>query len=266
MVLNKDITHQLQNYYNHQARKYAHTRRKFWVEKKILKISLEEYLITYRIKKLKILEFGCGDGRFLREVLLPLSEKENIVIEYIGVDISQWLLDIAQEQIKQYWKSISTTFICADILDYISNCKQEEFDCVVGMSSFQHIQTYEQRLYLMQYFYKVLKYDGIIMMLNWSFSYWFLQKYWKAILWWIGRYFTSFWKQDWNSMYLPWKAKDQIFDRFYHIFLLKEFRKLVLFSSFVIKQLGYIDQQWRLVDTFSRARSIFFIAQKSVLG
>lgn len=60
----------------------------------------------------------------------------------------------------------------------------------------------------MQYFYHILRYDGVVLMLNWSFSERFIKKYWKALLQGIKNYLVSFGKQAWNSLYLPRKSAD----------------------------------------------------------
>ncbi len=279
MHLSQTVVNNLKHYYNDQAKKYAQTRHKFWAEKWLLQETLEQYYTTYHKKKIRILEFWCGDGRFLREVVVPLLQKSiekntPLSIEYIGVDISEWLLAFAHtfvyELPQEYKQYFTATFICADILNYVTECKQENFDCIVGIASFQHIKNYTERLFLMQWFYKILKYDGILLLVNRSFSEWFIKKYRKAILWWLWKYIISFWKWEWNSLLLPWKTgkkkqKDEIFYRFYHIFLLREFRKLLLFSSFVLKKMGYIDKQWKLWDTIKTAKNTFFLAQKNVI-
>lgn len=275
MLSNRTVNN-LTKYYNHQATKYHQTRRKFWHEKKILQEVIKEYISSWeksnqKNKSIKILEFWCGDGRFFREVLSEIvaeknkSEKKNtLTIEYTGIDISDKLLKIAEKTASEQQK-IKTRFICADIAEYIENIEQESYDIIVWIASFQHIKDYKTRLYLMKSFYKALYYDGIILMLNWSFSDWFIKKYWKSIAKGIKNYLISFGKVWWNDLELPWRTKGKTFLRFYHIFTLKEFRKLVLFSGFVLKKLTYITNDSKFSEKIKNARNSLFIAKKSII-
>lgn len=63
-------------------------------------------------------------------MLAEFADKHHITIHYVGVDISESLLAIAEETAKRC-PSISAQFICADIIDYVSTCTQESFDMVV---------------------------------------------------------------------------------------------------------------------------------------
>lgn len=55
--MTRPIVKTLSHYYNHQAEKYAQTRRKFWSEKSLLLDTLTQYVEKYALKELRILEF-----------------------------------------------------------------------------------------------------------------------------------------------------------------------------------------------------------------
>gem|GEM_PF-3594249 len=73
-------------------------------------------------------------------------------IEYIGIDISSELLDIAKTEFPK------SNFVCENMLDYIQKPEQESFDFIVMTASFQHISTPKDRIFLLKNCYRVLKY------------------------------------------------------------------------------------------------------------
>jgi ubiquinone/menaquinone biosynthesis C-methylase UbiE len=173
-----DIKKDLQQFYNKEAKKYYETRKKYWKDVEYLLEALE----SFRGKKIRILEFGCGSGRFASYLLQHYQGD----FDYIGVDFSQKLIDLAQKELPDF------TFICSDISTFVLQQEQESFDIIVGTSSFQHIPNKKERLFLMKYFYGLLKYEGLFMMLNWAFSQRFFRTYWKQCLSSFGKWCMSF--------------------------------------------------------------------------
>ena len=83
------VTQKLQQFYDAQAEKFVSTRRKHRPE-------FEHLLAAIPVKKrgkLKVLEIGCGGGRFAAY----LAESYEGKIDYTGIDISGNLLEKAQE-------------------------------------------------------------------------------------------------------------------------------------------------------------------------
>jgi hypothetical protein len=90
----------------------------------------------------------------------------------------------------------------------------------------------------MKNFYRILKYDGKLIVSNWSLSHRFLKKFWKEILNAIFKYIVSFGKSSVRDIFVPWKSnKDKVEFRFYHIFSLKELGNLAMLSGFVVNKL-----------------------------
>ncbi|MEI7563365.1 MAG: class I SAM-dependent methyltransferase [bacterium] len=168
------VQEELSIFYDDQATKYAQTREKYRSEAHLF---LDEILSSPQ-KHLHILEFGCGSGRLLQQ-LTQIKDKK---ISYVGVDLSKKLLTIAKKQVKPSNKNLLCTFVCDDILNYIGSCKQESFDFVIGVASFQHMPSKKDRYYLLKNSYRVLVYEGKLIMSNWSLSQWFLRKYSKEML------------------------------------------------------------------------------------
>jgi 2-polyprenyl-3-methyl-5-hydroxy-6-metoxy-1,4-benzoquinol methylase len=122
---NQEIKQDLQSFYNTEAKKYAETRKKFWHEEKaILDAITPLFLDISQIspnpslsrgennefpldkggrgeaegdlqnKKIRVLEFGCGSGRFAT----LLNQNFPGQFDYVGIDLSDELLSYASTQ------------------------------------------------------------------------------------------------------------------------------------------------------------------------
>lgn len=247
------ITKDLQLFYDKEAEKYYFSRKKFWHDW----IYIKELINKIGKKKITLLEFWCGGWR-----LLDFLENEfpDINFIYTGVDISKELLNLASKN-----RTIKNcTFVCDDIVHYVTTLKQEHFDLVIWLASFQHITSRKARVYLMQYFYKILKFDWYLFMINWSFSSRFIKKYKTSLFASIKKNILSFWKYDWKDLYLPWKSGIQTFERFYHIFLKKELLNLSRFSGFITLKVAYLNKQWKMIDSWRDSKNTIFLAKKDI--
>jgi len=242
----------IKNFYNETADKFAQTRQKFWPEFLYIKKEIEN--IIKQKSKIKILELWCWSWR-LYKYLQENFAKE--VIEYKWIDISEKLIEIAN---KTWWD-----FEIADMLEFLEKQEQQSFDLIIAVASFQHIFSYKERLLIMKNIYRILNYDGKIIMFNWAFSYWFLKKYilliLKSFLIWILTFFTK----PINDVFITWKQDWKIYYRYYHIFLLFELKKLAKMSWFIIQELCYISQTWEKTISLKKARNSMIIWKKSIM-
>ena len=88
---NQEIKQDLELFYNSEAKKYAETRKKFWHEEKAI---LETITPLFEEKeKIRILEFGCGSGRFAT----LLNQNFPGQFDYVGIDLSDELLSYASQ-------------------------------------------------------------------------------------------------------------------------------------------------------------------------
>lgn len=252
-----DIKASLASFYNAQAEKYYHTRNKHRADANIFL----DIIKSSEKKTINILEFGCGSGR----LLVHLTQLKGIKINYIGVDISKNLLSFAKKQVtgKSASKNITTTFVCDDIVHYLKWLKQESFDFVIGVASFQHIPTVKERFFVMKNIYRILKYDGKLIMSNRSFSRWFLRKFKKDLLYAIWKYISSLGKHERNSIMVPRKNGKTIDKRFYHIYTLAELKKLGSLSGFIIEKLSYLTK-WTTTPSRKESQNSLIIAKKSI--
>ena len=153
------------------------------------------------------------------------------------------------------------------MLSFLEKQDQQNFDMVVAVASFQHIPTKYERLLIMKNIYRVLNYDGVVLMFNWSFSKWFFKKYSKQIikslLIWILTLFTS----PINNIYVPWKdnKSEKTYYRYYHIFFLYELKYLFKNSGFIIQESCYINKKWEKSISRIDSRNSIFLWKKTVL-
>lgn len=142
------IHEDLAKFYDHEASKYASTRKKIRLEADIF----IDQIASFPKESLRILELGCGSGRFL-EQLSKITDKQ---IDYIGIDISAGLLEEA-DKIKMP-KNIHKKFILADMISFLKSLEQESYDIIIGIASIQHLPTKKTRLLCTKYSYRALHY------------------------------------------------------------------------------------------------------------
>jgi len=249
-----NIKSDLKLFYNSQAEKYSNTRKKYRPDSDII---IEE-IRKYWKKTISILEFGCGSWR----LIAYLQWIKWIKIKYTGIDTSDKLLNFAEKEIKK--NKTDYKLINDDIVNYVKEFGQETFDFIIGTSSFQHIPTAKERFFLMKNFYRILKYNWKVIIINRSFSRWFIRKYINELSKWVIRFLISFWKKDRKDLFIPRKANDKVYPRFYHIYTIPELENLSSVSWLVVDKLWYLDQQWKIINKRQNAKSSILIWGKSI--
>lgn len=249
---NQEIKQDLQSFYNCEAKKYAETRKKFWHEEKAIIDAITP--LFEQNEKVRILEFGCGSGRFATLLNKNFANR----FDYVGIDLSDELLSYASKE------NPNLTFFQWDVTKLIKNFEQESFDLIIWTSSFQHIPTSKERSFLMKNFYRLLNYDWTLLMTNWSLSDWFIKKHTKIvmkakILSWI-----KFNKLIARDLMVPrtdgsWK----VYERFYHFFSLEELRNLANFAGLTLMTNIFIDGDGKFIDNEKISHSSLFIASKT---
>lgn len=158
----------LAKFYSKNAKHYHQTRQKFWVDgEKIL-----EQIKALGLEKVRILELGCGSGRFLSYFKLWYQKD----FEYVGMDISEGMLELAKQEHPE------SQFITGDMSQILNSFDGECFDIVIACASFQHLPNRKERQSLIDKCYRVLRYEGLLMMTNWAFSKRFLKKHWRIFI------------------------------------------------------------------------------------
>jgi len=250
---NQEIKQDLESFYNSEAKKYAETRKKFWHEEKAILDAITP--LFEKNDKVRVLEFGCGSGRFATLLNQNFPDK----FDYVWIDLSDELLSYASNA------NPNLTFFQWDITKLIKKFDQESFDLIVWTSSFQHIPTNKERSFLMKNFYRLLDYDGILLMTNWSLSKWFVKKHRKAVL--KARFLSliQFDRSKSRDIMVPWTdtKTGKVYERYYHFFSLKELQSLSDFAWLNTKLNVFVDQDTNFTYNERISRSSFLVATKT---
>ena len=115
------------------------------------------YLPNLQGLSLKVLDVGCGNGRF-GEFLINNGKE----IDYVGIDDNQYLLDEARKKLPK------AKLIKQDILKPIK--LRQKFDLVVLFGVLHHVPGKKTRLQLLKVLKKLLKPNGLLVFTNWHFN------------------------------------------------------------------------------------------------
>lgn len=149
----------MMNLYSIHAHEFSQTRQSPWFGwNKILKYKIIN-------PQSKILDIGCGNGRFLKFLI-----DNNIQFEsYIGIDNSDELLKIADYQFPNTNSQIS--FLNIDVEDetWGEQFQETEFELIIAFGLLHHIRTFKQREQLFQTIEQLLSQDGVAVVTLWQF-------------------------------------------------------------------------------------------------
>ncbi len=196
--------------YNLIAEDFSRTRFLIWPE-------IKDLLDRYFFPGDKVLDLGCGNGRFL-------SYLEQRGAVYFGVDISENLIKIARETYP------GANFQVADALNLPFS--DNFFDKILSVAVFHHVPSEEFRMKFLEETRRVLKPGGILFLTVWNFrefKEFFLL--FKSIIFKI----LKLSKLDFGDFLEPWGKKAL---RYYHYFTKKESVKLAEKTGFKIKEIG----------------------------
>ena len=233
------ISQNLAQSYDAIADKFHHTRKRHRPEFDRILSQLPKN------QHIMIVELWCGDGRlygFLRD---------HIDCTYIWVDISHELILLARTQYPQ------ATWICDDMMNYMSGVEQQSCDVIIMIASYNHIYG-PARAQLMGLLYRGLEYGGKLIMTNRSRSTRFIAQYRKQRV--ISR--MHFWQR--NDILIPFRVWDTIVRRYYHMFTRNELLSLHRQAWFYVHIFWYTDHSWSLIQHRRTAKNIFTCAIKSI--
>lgn len=216
--------------YDLVADKFSATRRHFWRDL--------EFIKDYTQGGDKILDFGCGNGR-----LLELFHGKNV--RYFGVDVSQKLIEAAQDRYVGKGAKFFKTNAGQASLPFADNF----FNTVYAIAVFHHLPGAELRLDAVKELYRVTAPGGHVVITVWNL---WRKKYLENILRNWAKKIERKSNLDWSDCRIDFKNnQDRIFPRYHHAFTKRELRKIFCRAGFVSER----------CEVFS-GRNIVFIGRK----
>jgi len=159
----------------------------------------------------KILDLGCGNGRNL----MPFSEKG---FECHGVDFSIEMLKNARSYFEK--SELKADFQLGELTDI--PFEDNYFDYIICVASFHHLNK-EKQIKCLEEIKRVLKPGGKIYISVWN-------------KWQDGFWFSK------KEKYVKWRTRDCVIRRYYYLFSIFEFKKL-------LKKVGFkIDEAFGMFD------------------
>ena len=214
-VYAKYIISKTKNDYNSISDDFSRTREYIWEEL----ISLLDKII---FKKDKVLDLGCGNGRYYNY----FKEKE---VEYIGIDNSEDLINIAKR------KNIFVDFRIGEGLNL--PFKDGYFDKVVSVAVLHHIPSKKFRIKFLEEIKRVLKKDGKVFLTVWKFH---QKKEKRLLLKYTLLKIFGLSKLDFMDTFISWGKKT---DRYYRWFTEKEIISLAKEVGFKIEETGIVENK-----------------------
>ena len=199
--------------YNQIADNFSRYRTKPWSEVKFL---FDDYIKPGD----KVLDLGCGRGQFL-EFLRGKN------VEYIGVDFSEKLIEIAKKQDPE------AKYQVADVLRL--PFPDDYFNKVYAIALFHHIPSKELRIQALKEIERVLKEKGLSIFTVWNL--WQKKKTRKLIYKFALLKIFGKSKLDFEDILMDW---ERMKDCYFHCFTKNELRKLLEKAQFSIIKDGEV--------------------------
>jgi len=212
------------------AKEFSQTRYNLWFEFK----DFEKYLN----KKDKVLDLGCGNGRFYEFLKSRAGE-------YVGLDQSKALISLAQQRFP------GANFIIGDALNLETKFSKNEFEIIFSIAFLHHLPSKKLRIKVLRNCYNLLKPEGYLILSVWNlFQPQLIKKYkiWKVLF-------------GFKNVFISFKAGNLKTKRYYYVFWKKELSKLVKKAGFEIKDIYYIRKGHR--TSWTKAYNLILIAKKN---
>lgn len=203
--------------YNLIAEDFSRKREMIWKELSFLRDQV--------IAGEKILDLGCGNGRFIE-----LFKEQNI--EYFGLDNSERLIEIAKKRYPRGKFQIADAFN----LPFPDNF----FDKVFSIAVLHHIPSDQYRTRFLEEVRRVLKPGGILILTVWYL--WQKKTVWKFLLKNIFLKLIAKSNLDFTDVLIPWKdSQGKIrLQRYFHCFTKQGLQKLVKNTNLKIREISLL--------------------------
>lgn len=217
-IVNK-ILEETETGYDLVAGKFSGTRKNFWADLEFIKDYVSD---AETHNNASVLDFGCGNGRLLE----ILKDKK---IEYLGVDVSQNLIDLAREKYPEHatdFQKISGLGSLASEADF--------FNTVYAIAVFHHIPGKKERAELAKELWRVTKPGGQVVVTVWNL---WTEKYRKNIRQNRWRKIFGLSRLGWNDCWISFKDNEgSVFLRFHHAWTTKELEQVFTEAGFFVEK------------------------------
>jgi tRNA (uracil-5-)-methyltransferase TRM9 len=159
--------------------------------------------LAERWKKGWLLNVGCGHG----PDFLPFIEG----FQLYGIDISGRMIELAGKYADKYGFNAMLKQADARKIPY----PEDFFDFAIAVASYHHIEGKDERLKALVELKRVLKPGGEAFITVWN------------------KWQPKFWLKPKDTK-VPWKSKDEILYRYYHLFSYREAEKLARQAGFKV--------------------------------
>ena len=159
--------------------------------------------LAKRWQKGKLLNLGCAHG----PDFLPFKDN----FKLYGVDFSDEMLRLARKYSLKFNFNVDLTLADVRQLPY----PDDSFDQAISVATYHHIKGEQERLKALNELKRVLKPGGEAFITVWN------------------RWQPGFWFKP-RELYVPWRKKDKILYRYYHLFSYAELENLSIKAGFKI--------------------------------
>lgn len=205
------ILHETRDIYNRIAPDFSDTRGKWWQPPIGLTKELRDGI--------KVLDLGCGNGRFAE-----LFRGKNM--EYLGIDNSEELINICRQR---FAGEKNIRFEVGDAIDF--SPADKEFDLVLMIAVLHHIPSKKLRLQVLKNIHAVLAPGGKLIMRNWNlFNRKMAKQYYKRLLDFPYKISRGVWSC--KDAFIAWKHLGKKSRRYVHSFTKGEMQKLLREAGF----------------------------------
>lgn len=185
----------------------------------IFKTELER--LARRWRGGRLLNVGCAHG----PDFVPFREG----FELHGVDLSARMLELAEKYAVKFDFKAELKQADARELPYEDN----SFDWGIAVATYHHLPSAAGRARAFRELYRVLKPGGEAFITCWN------------------RWQRRFWLKP-RDLNVPWRSRDEMYERFYHLFTFGEMKRLAREAGFRVLELFSEDRYRCPLRTFAR--------------
>jgi ubiquinone/menaquinone biosynthesis C-methylase UbiE len=197
------------------AEGFSSTRRSPWAE--VLRLLGD-------VSGKSVLDVGCGNGRHMAE----LAKRASVVV---GIDLSKRLVKIAENMIRRLELAHKAMLIIGDAL--FLPFRRASFDVVTCIAVVHHIPTERLRRKAVSEMAGVVRSSGLCVVTAWY-------RWQRRMLFDVAK--GAFMRLtgstfEFGDTYIPWRSKNKVYKRFYHLFTLREMKSLLSTEGLEIREL-----------------------------